>query len=117
MKPGDTFKSKGPELLVDLAQHAASALVELASLDKDKADQLGREIADRMAAHWGGQNIYFPMGLSLKLSQRDQQIYGEFNGTNHSDLARKHGVSLQWVYKIVKAMRQEDIARRQGALF
>lgn len=28
----------------------------------DEADQLGREIADRMAAHWGGQNVYFPMG-------------------------------------------------------
>ncbi len=117
MKTSDTFKSKGPELLVDLAQHAAAALVEMASLDRDKADQLGREIADRMAAHWGGQNIYFPMGLSLKLSQRDQQIYDEFNGTNHSDLARKYGVSLQWIYRIVKAVRQEEIARRQGALF
>ncbi|MHA6913036.1 Mor transcription activator family protein [Ralstonia pseudosolanacearum] len=117
MKPSDTFKSKGPELLVDLAQHSAAALVELAALDSEKAEQLGREIANRMAAHWGGQNIYFPMGLSLKLSQRDQQIYDEFNGTNHSDLARKHGVSLQWIYKIVKAVRQEEITRRQGALF
>ncbi|WP_197329555.1 Mor transcription activator family protein [Ralstonia syzygii] len=117
MKPSDTFKSKGPELLVDLAQHAAAALVELGAIDRDKADQLGREIADRMATHWGGQNIYFPMGLSLKLSQRDQRIYDEFNGTNHSDLARKYGVSLQWIYKIVKAVRQEEIVRRQGALF
>ncbi|AOE92052.1 Mor transcription activator family protein [Ralstonia pseudosolanacearum] len=66
MKPSDTFKSKGPELLVDLAQHAAAALVELAALDSEKAEQLGREIANRMAAHWGGQNIYFPMGLSLR---------------------------------------------------
>ena len=111
------FKSKGPELLVDLAEQCSLALKESAGLDKDKADQVGREIAERMASHWGGQNIYFPMGLSYKLSQRDRLIYDEFNGSNHSELARKHGVSLQWIYKIIKTVRQEEIDRRQGGLF
>ncbi len=111
------FKSKGPELLVDLAQHVAFALTELLGIDQERAEHAGREIANRMAAHWGGQNIYFPMGLSYKLSQRDQQIFDEFNGINHSELARKYGVSLQWIYKIVKTVRQEEIAKRQGKLF
>ncbi len=111
------FKSKGPELLLDLAQHTAAALAELLQIDQELAEHAGKEIANRMAAHWGGQNIYFPMGLTYKLSQRDQQIFDDFNGQNHSDLARKYGVSLQWIYKIVKAVRQEELARRQGALF
>ncbi|HJU70346.1 MAG TPA: Mor transcription activator family protein [Paucimonas sp.] len=111
------FKSKGPELLIDLAEQCALALKESAGLDKDKADQVGREIAERMASHWGGQNIYFPMGLSYKLSKRDHQIFDDFNGVNHSELARKYGVSLQWIYKVVKAIRQEEIARRQGDMF
>ncbi|NLR73546.1 Mor transcription activator family protein [Leeia aquatica] len=111
------FKSKGPELLVDLAEQCALALVERAGVSQDKAEQLGREIADRMAAHWGGQNIYFPMGLSYKLSLRDRQIYDDFNGVNHSELARKYSVSLQWIYKIVKTVRQEEIAQRQGDMF
>ncbi|MGV2287298.1 Mor transcription activator family protein [Trinickia sp. YCB016] len=111
------FKSKGPELLVDLAQHVAFTLAERLGLDAGKAEQAGREVADRMAAHWGGQNIYFPMGMSYKLSQRDRQIYDEFTGANHSDLARKYGVSLQWIYKIVKAVRQEENASRQRHLF
>ena len=111
------FKSKGPELLIDLAEQCSVALRETAGLDNDKAEQVGREIADRMASHWGGQNIYFPMGLSYKLSQRDRQIYDDFTGANHSELARKYGVSLQWIYKIVKTVRQEEMARRQGALF
>ena len=114
---GSSFKSKGPELLVDLADHVSFTLVELLAMDQDKARQVGVEIADRMAAHWGGQNIYFPMGLSYKLSQRDRQIYDDFTGANHSELARKYGVSLQWIYKIVKTVRQEEMARRQGALF
>ena len=92
-------------------------LTEIAGQDAEKADQIGQEIAQRMAVHWGGQNIYFPMGLSYKLSQRDRLIYDEFNGSNHSELARKHGVSLQWIYKIIKTVRQEEIDRRQGGLF
>lgn len=111
------FKSKEPELLVDLAEQCSVALRETAGMDKDKAEQVGREIADRMASHWGGQNIYFPMGLSYKLSQRDRQIYDDFTGSNHSELARKYGVSLQWIYKIVKTVRQEEMARRQGDMF
>lgn len=111
------FKSKGPELLVDLAEQCAQVLREKAGLDRDKADQVAREVADHMAGHWGGQNIYFPMGLSYRLSQRDRQIYDEFDGANHSDLARKWGVSLQWVYKIVKTVGAEETARRQGNLF
>jgi Mor family transcriptional regulator len=113
----ENFKSKGPELLVDLAENVAQGLIELLKVDSEVAEHAGREIANRMAAHWGGQNIYFPMGLTYKLSQRDHQIFEEFNGQNHSELARKYGVSLQWIYKIVKAVRQEEIAKRQGALF
>jgi Mor family transcriptional regulator len=111
------LRSKGPELLVDLAQNVAGALIDLAGIEADIAEQLGREIADRMAGHWGGQNIYFPMGLSYKLSKRDQQIFTEFNGLNHSELARKYHVSLQWIYKIVKAVRADEIAKRQGDMF
>lgn len=110
-------RSKGPELLHDLAQHVSAALQELIEADKERADHVGQEIANRMAGHWGGQLIYFPIGTAIKLSVRDLAIWNDFNGKNHSDLARKYGVSLQWIYKILKAMRQEDLARRQGALF
>ncbi|WP_082744128.1 Mor transcription activator family protein [Burkholderia sp. MSMB1588] len=37
------------------------------------------------------------MGASYRLSQRDRQIFDEFRGDKHGDLARKYGVSLQWV--------------------
>jgi Mor family transcriptional regulator len=109
-------RSKCPELLSDLAAQCAEALGELLGLDAERGEQVGREIADRMAAHWGGQVIYFPKGLFYKLSQRDLCIFDEFNGTNHSDLALKYGVSLQWVYKIIKTVRAQEIKQRQGSL-
>lgn len=111
------FRSKGPELLVDLTEHVAAALSELVSMEDGTARHVAKEVADRMAAHWGGQNVYFPMGQAGKVSQRDRQIYEEFNGTNQSDLARKWGMSLQWIYKIVKAVRKDELARRQVDMF
>ncbi|MCM2545448.1 Mor transcription activator family protein [Burkholderia glumae] len=57
------------------------------------------------------------MGVSYRLSQRDRQIFEEFRGDNQAELARKFGVSLQWVYKIIKTVRREDIAARQRDLF
>ncbi len=113
----EQYKSKGPELLHDLAQHTSAALQELIELDKPKADHVGNALANRMASHWGGQLVYFPVGMASKLSARDLSVWHEFNGRNHSELARKYGVSLQWVYKIVKAMRQREQERSQKERF
>lgn len=110
-------RSQGPELLVDLAHTISVALSELIELDKERGDHVGQEVANRMAGNWGGQLIYFPIGTSIKLCARDLAIWNDFNGNNHSDLARKYGVSLQWIYKIVKAMRAADLASRQGDMF
>jgi len=110
-------RSKGPELLHDLAEHVATALVELIELDRARAKHVGLEIARRMAGHWGGQLVYFPLGTAIELSERDCAIWQKFTGANHSELAREFKVSLQWIYKIVKAMRLEEQERRQGGLF
>lgn len=111
------FRSKGPELLLDLIDQLTVALEEMVSLERSKAQHVAKEVAERMTAHWGGQNLYFPMGMVVKLSRRDRQIYDDFNGDNHHELARKYGVSLQWIYKIVKAMRKEHIASLQSDMF
>ncbi len=50
------------------------------------------------------------------LSSRDQLIYAEFNGYNQADLAMKHKMSIQWLYKIVDRVRSADIASRQSSI-
>ncbi|WP_234419688.1 Mor transcription activator family protein [Burkholderia oklahomensis] len=54
---------------------------------------------------------------SYKPSQRDRRIFDEFRGDNHGELARKYGVSIQWIYKIIKAVGREEAAARQKQLF
>ncbi|MBG5823779.1 hypothetical protein GHW10_25230 [Pseudomonas aeruginosa] len=41
----------------------------------------------------------------------------EFTGRNQRELAMKHNVSLQFVYRVLKRMRLAFIARNQGDLF
>lgn len=106
----EQLKSKGPELLTDLADHVALTLIQSCRLDQEAARQAAQAVAVHMADHWGGQSIYFPMGLARRISERDSLIRQEFTGNNHGDLARKYGVSLQWIYKIVKAPDKIGIA-------
>lgn len=111
------FRSKGPELLVELAQHTANILSEIIEVDPVLADQIGEAVAHRMMQVWGGQNVYFPMGLVWRVSIRDREIFNEFNGKNHHKLARKFGVSVQWIYSVVKRVRKEELSRLQSKLF
>ncbi|GKW15251.1 DNA-binding protein [Pectobacterium carotovorum subsp. carotovorum] len=109
------FRSKGPELLVELSQHVADTVKTVTELDPQTAELVGNAVAKHMMTVWGGQNVYFPMGISWRASQRDLQIYEEFDGRNHSALAKKYNVSLQWIYKIVRTMRKEDLQAKQQA--
>ncbi len=69
------FRSKGPELLVELAQHTSGTVREIIDIEPEVADQIGQAVANRMMQVWGGQNVYFPMGMVWKVSQRDREIF------------------------------------------
>jgi Mor family transcriptional regulator len=111
------FQKKAPELLVDLAAQSAAILVEIAGFDTEKAELIGQEIALTMAKHWSGQLIYFPKGVFFRVSLRYLQIYEEFNGRNCAELAQKHEMSVPWIYRIIKRLRQEERDRAQPGLF
>jgi Mor family transcriptional regulator len=109
------FQKKAPELLTDLAAQSAAILVEIACFDVEKAELIGQEIALTMVKHWGGQLIYFPKGMFFQVALRYVQIYEEFNGRNCTDLAKKYGMSVSWIYRIIKRVRQEEHDRTQCA--
>jgi len=113
----ESFKSKAPELLQDMASHLQAVLVEYGEIDPDIASALSQEAAERVAHVWGGGNIYFPKGDYIRSHRRAQEVWSKFNGRNAQELARQHGISLVWAYKIIDRKRKEEIARRQGVLF
>nr|WP_258172724.1 Mor transcription activator family protein [Haemophilus influenzae] len=58
-----------------------------------------------------------PKSRSLFACKREKQIFNEFTGNNHVSLAKKYALSLQWIYKIVKRVQKEEIAKRQFNMF
>lgn len=113
----ETFEAKAPEILTDLAAHIQEVLVQKYQMSQDEAKQAGADVAIRISRAWAGEIIYIPRALLLELSERDLKIWHEFNGFNHRELARKYGVSMQWVYQIVKRVQKEEVAKRQVDMF
>lgn len=113
-----SLRSKGPELLLDMAAHVEAILIgDQFKLPADVAKKAADTITERMALHWGGQNVYFPMGHILKTNQLAREIWREFNGENQAELAKKYKKSIQWIYSLIAQMREADRAERQPQLW
>ena len=106
-----------PELLMDLADKSAKILQECIEIDPEIANHVGSQIARNIAESWGGQTVYIQKGMGMFAHERDLQIYKEFDGANHAELARKYKISMQWVYVIVKKMQVIKMREVQPELF
>ncbi|PCJ88570.1 MAG: hypothetical protein COA54_02300 [Thiotrichaceae bacterium] len=107
-----------PELLDDFTEKCTDILQEEdVGLDPEKAKMAAQKIARYIKNDWGGQQIYFPKCAEDQLSERDKELWNKFDGTNQAELAHDFGVSLAWVYKIVKYMRASEIADKQTDAF
>ena len=68
--------------------------------------------------YFGGAQVYFPSGHSLKSAVSGFLIYKEFNGENANELARKYKTSHQHIYRLVEKHRNaEREARKQVEQF
>lgn len=68
---------------------------------------VGSATMRRLLAEFGGQSISFP---APSTANRDAAILAEFDGMNYSDLARRHNVTSQWVYHLVKHSRLQSVS-------
>ncbi len=108
--------SRVPELIADLEAQAA-AFLTARQMPAADAVMMGKKLAQHLCRNWGGQLIYIPKNQGGELDERDRQIYAEFNGRNHHELAKKYGLAVQQIYKIVKAGKLQFLAQSQQALF
>ncbi len=114
---GQKYRMKSSALLEHVVAVGRKLLTERAGIEEEAATELARDLAHELARQFGGQLFYFPLDLAGTLSRRDRELFARFNGTNHEELARASGLSVQHIYKIVEQVRREEVARRQGRLF
>lgn len=62
-------------------------------------------VSDGISEMFGGQLVYFKKQSALNAEERNLTIIADFETGEYSrgELAQKYGVSVQHVYKIIKA--------------
>lgn len=64
------------------------------------AEEIGIENLCKLAKLVGGSTIYMPKLECFVRPVRDVHIKEEFNGYNHSELAKKYGVTERWIKEL-----------------
>ncbi len=76
-------------------------------LYKQISEAIGVENFYKLAEVVGGATVYIPKPESLVRPARDARIKSEFNGYNHSELAKRYGVTERWVRQLCGEGRPE----------
>jgi Mor family transcriptional regulator len=105
------------ELLADVAETVAHRLIGQHGLAQDTAIDVGNDLADFLAGHWRGQNIYIVGDRPFKLNQRDWEIYRRMQRGNAHELAAEYKISFVRVHQIHKRCLAEARRRVQDDLF
>lgn len=108
-----------PEVLADIARTVHQRLMAhpRLKLAHPIAAEVAMDVAEHVRKNIGGVATYIPRGMSYELTQRDRQMWADFKGDNHSELARKYDMTEMRVRQIIGLAMKADKAARQQALF
>lgn len=104
------------ELYSDLMALVQRQLGEC-GLSENEATLIANDLADRLADHWGGQNITFPKEYRRKLSRVEVEIFDAFRGDNLSEVAQAYNISERGLRKMIARVTKRIRAGNQGGLF
>ena len=96
------------ETLLDEIAAAVSYHLKKLGIAEPKALEIGASVAEKIRATFGGQALYIAVEQQKKVAERDAELFAEFTGTNHNDLASRYGISVVHVYRIVKRMQERN---------
>lgn len=106
-------------LVKDFADIGAQVIERELQLPAERAAEIGLQIAIGVCREHSGLTVYIPQGIIQQIDERDQALYAQYhaNGRNAAALAKQLGVSVHTVYRRVRLVEAQELARRQGSLF
>lgn len=104
------------ELYADLMDLAQRQMAEYGVSDNE-AMLIASDLADRLADHWGGQNITFPKEYRRKLNRVEMEIFDAFNGHNLGEVAQTYDISERGLRKMIARVTKRIRAGGQTGLF
>ena len=107
-----------PVELAGMARSIAAFIRKnLPTLAPELVPELALGAVEYVRVNHGGSAMYLGKGYSYERSLRDKEIWREFTGNNHEEMARKHDVVPMRIYQILAQMKAHDMAMRQRGLF
>ncbi len=103
---------KRHELLSDIADHVAAVVAEH-GVDAAIAEQAGAAVVEHLSNTWAGSCVTFPKDFRWRITQRDLEILGKFNGRNHHALAVEYDMTENAIYKLLKRTQDRKFDRDQ----
>ncbi|GGA96000.1 Mor transcription activator family protein [Agarivorans gilvus] len=113
----EDLKERTATFLLDIQAHLCEGLTNMTTLSEEQASELANSVVDHIRKAYGGETLYIPKGKELETALLHHSIFREFNGRNHKALAKKYGVSEQWVYSVTKQMQKRIKDKMQLGLF
>lgn len=106
-------------LVREFGELGGQVLRDELQMPADQAVEIGLRIAQRVCAEFAGTLIYVPTGFATQITERDQALYAEYcrNGHDVGALAHQFELSVQQVYKRIRLIEAQELARRQPGLF
>ncbi|RUQ34815.1 MAG: hypothetical protein EKK71_15215 [Candidatus Competibacteraceae bacterium] len=99
------------ENLMQITDDYPEVLAEMADLFKIRirqqlpdgpVDSLALALVEDLRTYYGGVQIYIPIGDKFNRAQIHAAIRREFNGHNHSELARRYRMTASVIRRILK---------------
>ena len=109
--------SRYPDIFLDLIDKAAEPIAEKLRLSTEQAREAAFQVCEVIRKDWAGDGLYLPKGLAYDIPRRDLEMYEAFNGRNHSELAKKYGITTRQVYERIALVAAAEFKRRQPSLF
>lgn len=98
----------------EVFHHFAALTFEAAvahGVEAEAAASIGRDVANAIRSHFGGDNIYIPKVATALYGE----IYRRWNmGVDARTLSREYGYSVQHINAIVKPLRDRDRGNQKG---
>jgi Mor family transcriptional regulator len=104
------------ELYADLMDLVQRQLAEY-GVGGNESMLIATDLADRLADHWGGQNLTFPKEYRRKLSRLEAEIYQAHHGHNLADLAQRYDISERGLRKLIDRVTKRIRSGNQHGLF
>ena len=76
--------------------------LDRAGVPPEKSEAIVTHIEDFLSHYLGCDKVYLPSGRREAIKRRNEAVLREFNGRNHLEVCRRHGISRRTLYRILK---------------